>query len=340
MKTALVTGATGMLGRAIMLRLLGEGHAVRALVRETSDVSIFTNRPVTLCTGSAGDYPALQEAVAGVDWVFHAAGYVSREAPFTAAGKAPLPEPYRRINVQFTKDLLAFSQAAGVQRFIFASSASVYGLNVPIPTPEEALTRPGSHYGRSKLMAENVIQQGRVPFTIIRPAVIYGPGDRHFLPSVLQLARLPVVMLVNGGNTLLDCIYVDDVAALMVTAAANAGAAGHIYNAGSGEATSLIDLLAAYQKVTGRRPRVIPLPAGGLRSFVRVTGPLLRPLLASLSAETTSLLTPHGIDMLTNNYYLDMSRAAEALDFRPVYSLTAGLQAYFANVQVDPQSSE
>lgn len=331
MEIALVTGATGMLGQAVVSRLLAGGYPVRALVRETSDVSVFQNRPVTLCYGAAGDYAALQEAVGGVDWVFHTAGYLSREAPFTDAGETPLPEPYRRINVQFTKDLLAFSAAAGVQRFIHAGSASVYPLDAPLPTPEDAPTRPGSHYGRSKLMAEKVIQQGPVPYTIIRASVIYGPGDRHFLPSVLRLARLPVITLIDGGKTLLDIIFVDDVAGLMIHAAESESAVNRIYNAGSGKPTTLLDLLHAYREVTGRRPRVISLPAGALRRLARIAGPFVGgPLVALVAPEASSFLTPHGIDMLTNSYYLDMRRAAEELGFRPAYSLAAGLRAYFA----------
>jgi NADH dehydrogenase len=168
-----------------------------------------------------------------------------------------------------------------VRRFVYASSASVYALEVPVPTPEDAPLRPESHYGRSKLLAEQAIATAGVPFNIVRPSVIYGPGDRYFTPAALRLLRLPLLPLVNGGRTLLDLIYVQDVAEFLWQVAQAEVATGRVYNAGPGVPTSLRDLAAAYQALTGRGPTILPVPAGVPSWSVRWLGPPLRPVLAA-----------------------------------------------------------
>ncbi len=155
----------------------------------------------------------------GVNVVFHLAAYLTVNAPFGADSGDPAEwERYKRINVDFTEALLEAARAEGVEHFVYVSSNSVYDLHAPIPTPEGAALKPGSLYGRSKVMAEGLVQAAQdegLPTTIVRPAVIYGPGDRYFTPAALKLARMPLLPLVNGGRTLFDMVYVADVVELL-----------------------------------------------------------------------------------------------------------------------------
>ena len=335
MMRALVTGATGLLGRCLTALLLEKGVAVRAFVRPTSDVRRLTAEGVELIVGnavdvvgdasgeSAGDKDIIARAVDDVDLLFHLAGYLTAGAPF---GAGEDDARYQIVNVAFTRRLLDAAQAAGVRRFLFASSSSVYARDAPVPTPETAPLRPYSAYGRSKLAAEEHVrafQEQSLATTTVRPAVIYGPGDRYFTPTALQLARLPLLPLVDGGRRLFDLVYVRDVAELMWRAACSPAAAGRTYNAGPGTPTTLRDLVRAYRKLTGRGPRIVPVAP----SWARRGSRLVRPLLARLAAGAEAALTPAGIDLMSCDLHLDMTRAARELDFRPDYSLEQGLAA-------------
>jgi nucleoside-diphosphate-sugar epimerase len=310
-----------MLGGRLAERLHAQGVTIRAYARPTSDVSRLKALPAQVVWGDAADLDAIQRAVDGVDWVFHIAAYVTNIGPFMAESDSPL---YQTVNVDFTRHLLEAGQRAGIRRFIFASSSSVYDRGVPVPTPEDALLRPGSVYGRSKLEAETLVrafQEKGVPGTIVRPGAIYGPGDRHFLPIVLRLARLPAVLLIEGGRNLLDLSHVDDVADLMIRAARRDAAANRVYNAGPGEAHSIRDLVSAYRSLTGRGPRVIPI---SLDVAVRSAW-LARWLVSFVYQDIAPMLTPSGFRLISLDMHLDTTRARRELDFVPAYNLERGL---------------
>lgn len=318
---ALVTGASGMLGRHLVHVLLEAGLSVRAFVRNDSDVQHLTASGVQLCYGDAVDVPAMRRAVRDVDLVFHLAAHLTAGAPFGAGDDSSL---YHTVNVAFTEHLLAAAHKCGVSRFVFASSSSVYAPQAPVPTPEEAPLRPTSAYGRSKVAAERRVrayQERGLSTVIVRPAVIYGPGDRYFTPAALQLARLPLLPLVGGGRTLFDVVYARDVARLMYCAAQSGAATGAVYNAGSGRPTTLRDLVAAYRRLTGRNPRIVSLAP----AVARIVGPVARPFLARLAPGAEAALTPEGITLMTRDMHLEMSRAAEALGYRPRFTLQEGL---------------
>jgi dihydroflavonol-4-reductase len=220
MTHALVTGATGLLGRHLVDVLVDAGVSVRALVRSSSDTRHLQSRGVALVEGDATDQASLHRATTAMDLVFHVAGYLTAGSPFGANDKASAEEweLYRAINVDFTEAMLDASLHAGCGRFIFVSSSSVYSLEAPVPTPEDAPLQPFSVYGRSKLLAEEKVrtyQEKGLASTIIRPPITYGPGDRYFTPMVLRLARLPILPLINGGRNSVDLVFAGDVAELM-----------------------------------------------------------------------------------------------------------------------------
>lgn len=320
----LVTGATGLLGRHMVDVLDADGASIRVFARPSSDVRPLqsSSRNLDIVRGTVEDGESIRRAVAGVECVVHLAGHLSAAAPFSTNGDSPL---YQRINVEFTTNLLSEASAAGVHRFVFASSSSVYDAAVPVPTPEDAPLNPESAYGRSKLAAETRVMawhERGMATTIVRPALIYGPGDRHFIPLALGLARLPILPLVNGGRTLFDMIYARDVAELMWRAVQANADGCRIYNAGPGEPTTLEDLVAAFRRLTGRGPRIVPVTS----AMVRRSRLVARPLVARLAPGAEVTLSPRGIELMSLDLFLDMSRAANELGFRPRFSLEEGLR--------------
>lgn len=324
---ALITGASGMLGRHTVAYLNQKDVRVRAFVRRQSDVAHLESAGVTLVYGDATDVQALRQAVQGVDFVFHLAGYLTVSAPFGADDDSPL---YQIVNIDFTEHLLLAALENDVSRFLFASSNSVYALDAPVPTPEDASLAPVSAYGRSKLGAEALVrnyQKQGLPTTIVRPCVIYGPGDRYFTPTALQLARLPLLPLVNGGETLFDMVYARDVARLLWHAAIAEQAVGRVYNAGPGRPTTLRQLVAAYRRLTGSGPRIVPVSDKMTSSGVaRRFAPLARPFISRLAAGAEAALTPAGLALMSQDMHLDMRRAEKELGYQPKYTLEEGLR--------------
>lgn len=320
----LITGATGLLGRHMLDVLRADGVSVRIFARPSSDVRPLqmSSQSLDIIRGTLEDGESIRRAVAGVEYIFHLAGHLSAAAPFSTNGGSPL---YQRVNVDFTSHLLAEAAAAGVRHFVFASSSSVYDAAVLVPTPEDAPLGPESAYGRSKLAAETKVMEWHergMATTIVRPALIYGPGDRHFMPLALSLARLPLLPLVNGGRTLFDMVYARDVAELMWRAAQANTDGCRIYNAGPGSPTTLEDLVTAFHNLTGRGPRIVPVSSTMVRRFRW----LARPLAARLAPGAEVALSPRGIELMSLDLFLDMSRAADELGYRPRFSLEEGLQ--------------
>ena len=323
---ALVTGATGMLGRHLVDVLVQAGAAVRACVRSSSDTRHLESCGVELVYGDAGSREALEQAAQGIDFLFHAAGYLTVASPFGADNGSTNGEwsRYQAVNVDFTADLLEAALRAEVGRFLFVSSSSVYSPAADVPTAEDAPLGPSSKYGRSKLMAEGKVRayQARgLATTIVRPPIIYGPEDRYFTPLALRLARMPLLPLVNGGNNLMDLVCVVDVADLLWRAATCDAAVGREYNAGPGRPATLRDLVHAYKRVTGKGPVIVPVLPGVARHTAWLSRAVTRPFLP----EIASALTPEGIALMSRDLHLDMSRADEELDFRPQFDLERGL---------------
>ena len=312
---ALVTGASGMIGAAIVDALLARGHSVRALVRASAKVDPLLLKGVDLVVGDLGDAESLRQAVQGVDAVFHAAAALGFQA--TAAVMDD-------VNVGGTERLLAASRAAGVGRFVYISSVAVYGPHEP-PIDEATPQQPSDPYGRSKQAAEAAVMRAYaqgLPTVILRPCIVYGAGDRYFLPTVLQLTRLPIVPLPDGGDTLIELVYVTDLAEAALQAATRAQAVGQAYNITDGRPTTLRDIIETYALLTGHGPRIVSLD---LDRLVRLSG-ALREALLPLAPRVAYLLDTDRLANLRHDIHYDIAKAERELGYAPQIGLYEGLR--------------
>jgi nucleoside-diphosphate-sugar epimerase len=245
----LLTGGSGFLGSYVAEQLDALGHTVRALVRPRSDCKILkTLRNIELAAGFIEDRASLDQAMRGVDAVVHVAGLV----------KARRPQDFFLVNTQGTRNLLAAAeaQAPGLHRFVYVSSLAAVGPSSDgKPVGDDAPARPVTHYGRSKLEAEQAVLEAkdRLPVTIIRPPLIYGPRDRETLAFFTAVSRGVLPVLGDGRNTL-SVIYGEDCAAAVVKAATTDGApSGRTYFVDDGSVYVWRDALAEVEKALGRR---------------------------------------------------------------------------------------
>jgi nucleoside-diphosphate-sugar epimerase len=204
----LVTGATGFVGPVLIDQLVSQGHETTALVRKTSNTGLLP-RSVKLVEGDMLDVSSLENAVKGKDAVVHLA------ANFDFYPKDV--ELLYRINVGGTRSLLNSCVGAGVKRFVYCSTAEVFGSIKNPPADEETELRPQYHYTRSKVMAEAIVRQATertgMEHVILRPTGIVGPGDTYigFLcMKAISNGTIPVIP--GSGMKHITFIHVDDVA--------------------------------------------------------------------------------------------------------------------------------
>jgi 2-alkyl-3-oxoalkanoate reductase len=230
--TALVTGATGLVGTHVVQRLVRDGWDVRALVRDVARAGALSHAGAILATGDILEPTSFALAARGCDVVFHTAAAVTPHGGW---------EAYERPNVDGTRNAIA-AAASAKARLVHVSSVAVYGRasrfrgdgqrtdeDTPLPPiPEHAF------YARSKRASEALVLQahrdGRVWATAVRPDVIYGRLDRQFVPRMARMLKRGVAPLVGGGRSTLAIVHADNVADGMVRAAVTDGAGGRAYN--------------------------------------------------------------------------------------------------------------
>ena len=257
MPRALVTGATGFVGRALTARLIAEGWEVAALVRDPARLPAGVEGIVFDLAGP--DRPPIDRPY---DAVFHLAAQLP----------APDVTSYTEFNVELTGDLLDAAWRAGVGRFVYMSSISVIGTPEVLPVREDHPIAPNNPYSMSKYCAENICvtsHAGGQPVVSLRLTSPYGPGmaEGTVLPIFVDRALRGEQLRWHGeGSRAQDFVHVDDVAAGCI-AAATASAPGPLYNLASGTATTMRALAEMIADETGATAAASgqPDPQDGVR---------------------------------------------------------------------------
>ncbi len=259
----LVTGGGGFLGRAIVERMLAEGHSVRSFARGIYQA--LEAQGVECVRGDAVDPKAARAAVRDVDLVFHTAA---------KAGVWGSRKEYWSANVEGTRVLLEASRAAGVSRFVFTSSPSVCFDGRDHPRAQNDLPyarRFRSSYSASKAEAERAVLAANDPHAMstcaLRPHLIIGPRDPHLLPRLIERARARRLYVVGDGTNEVSLTWIDNAAEAHVRAGLalvpGARHAGRAYFIAQEEPVRLWewirDLLAALDLPPLRRR--VPVPA-------------------------------------------------------------------------------
>ena len=252
----LVTGGAGFIGSHIVRTLLGQGESVRVLdnfstgKRENLEglAGQFSGDRFEVIEGDLRDASQVQEAVRGVEIIFHEGAFVSVPQSMQE------PQACFDVNITGTSRLLDTARAAGVRRVVLASSAAVYGESDALPLVEETLPQPVSPYAVSKrvkeMYAELFTNSFGLEVVALRYFNVYGPRQRPdsmYAAAVPIFARRlldgkPVTVYGDGGQTR-DLINVRDVVRANLIASEHPGAPGKIFNVCTGIETRLLDLL-------------------------------------------------------------------------------------------------
>ena len=263
--TILVTGASGFVGRPLVGALVRAGYAVRAATRKQA-ASFPAGVARVLVPDFAG--PVSWDAVVrGIDVIVHAAGLAH-------ADTSEIPETrFDRINRVATEDLCAAAARAGVKRIVFVSSVRAQiGPSAPQPLHETDEPRPTDAYGRSKLAAEAAVRACGVPFTILRPVVIYGPNARANIRSLVRLAALPFPLPFAGLTSRRSLLGVDNLISVVRFALANPATAGETFLVADPRPPTIREIFTMLRRAQGRQPGLIHVPPNLIRLGLAAVG--------------------------------------------------------------------
>jgi len=275
--TTLLTGGTGFVGSAVARALAARGHALRLMVRPSSDRRNIAGLDADIALGDLTDPASLTRAARGCRYVVHVAADYRYWVPN--------PQQMLSTNVDGTLAMMRAAQEAGVERIVYCSSVAALGLT-PDGSPADEATPVDesvlvSTYKRSKFYAERVVldlvRADRLPAVVVNPAAPVGPRDIKPTPTgkmIIDAANGAIPAYLDTG---LNIVHVDDVAEGHVLALEK-GRIGERYILG-GENFALKDLLALIAELTARRPPTIRLReqwvwplALAMEGFARVTG--------------------------------------------------------------------
>ena len=232
-----ITGGTGFVGSRLIDAAVADGYQVRALTRRPMEA----RSNVDWVLGALDQPAELDELVSGTDAVIHVAGVLSGR---TAAD-------FDRANVDGTQAMLSAAKAEGVSRFVHVSSLAAR-------EPQLSL------YGASKGKSEALVAASGLPFAIVRPPAVYGPGDKETL-ELFRMAKLGIVLLPPKGR--LSLIHVDDLVRLLLALAEPAAPGGQIIEPDDGRPSgwSHKELANALGTAVGRRNISLSVPSGLLK---------------------------------------------------------------------------
>jgi dihydroflavonol-4-reductase len=253
----LVTGASGFTGSVLVRRLVNMGLVVQAIARNSSNLESLKDLNIIWFRGDVYNPETVAAAVKGVAYIFHVA------AAFRVSGVSD--EVYRDVHVTSTKLLAnAALKEASFKRFVHVSTVGVHGHIEQPPADETAPFHPGDIYQETKAEAELWLHafaaEHALPYTVIRPAAIYGPGDTRLL-KLFKMAMRPFFVLLGNGKCLYHLIHVEDLVAAMILAATHPAAQGEAFICGNPECVTLEHMGRVVGEALGHKVRVLRVPA-------------------------------------------------------------------------------
>jgi UDP-glucose 4-epimerase len=258
-----VTGASGFIGRALVPALVTAGYQVRAAGRCLPSFAA----PIETATHSDLDAGVdWSPMLAGVDSVVHLAGIAH-----TGPG---VPEAqYDRVNHQATATLADAGRKAGVKRIVFVSSIRAQtGPRADHVLTEDDPPQPTDAYGRSKLAAETALALSGVDFTALRPALVYGPGVKGNLHTLIRLAALPVPLPFGAFTNRRSLLSVGNLVTAIAFVLGHAQSSGETYIVSDLQPVSLAQIVKALRVGMSRPPGLVSVPPRLIRLCLTMLG--------------------------------------------------------------------
>ena len=319
--TALVTGGSGFLGRAIIKMLLAKGVKVNVLCR--GNYPDLVDAGCKVIRGEVSDEAAVTEAAKDCTIVFH------------TAAKAGVAEPYseyERINYQGTLTVLKVCQALGISRLVYTSTPSVAIGEEAVRGGDESLPYPENHtayYPKTKTMAEKAVLVANGPklsTVSLRPHLMWGPGDNHLVPRLVRKARAGKMKFVGDGKNIVDTTFIDNAAEAHILAAealsADAACAGKAYFITNGEPTPIAEITNKLIACAGCAPVTATIPF----KVAYKLGAVIEWIYRTFKIKSEQPITPWMACELAHDHWFKIDAAERDFGYKPRISIEQGLK--------------
>jgi len=240
-----VTGATGFIGKRLVQKLIDKGENIMCVVRK--NIALEKNIPNLEFFYSDLNSPKLEKALKGADAIIHLAAAVSSDR-----------KKANRANIEGMKNILEAAKKNNVKRFVFLSSELA-------KYPEE------SYYGKTKLFGEKMLKESGLNFVILRPSIVFGPGDSKNLSALIRKIRsLPFAFVIGKGAYRFHPVFVDDLADAIIASVQKKEALGKTFEIG-GPGLSFREIVETILDEFQWKKRIIGLPKGLLLAIAFFT---------------------------------------------------------------------
>lgn len=317
-RSVLITGANGFIGSRLCLTFLRQGYKVIAGIRQTADRKLLDGLAVQYRYGDMTDPSTLPAMVADVDYIIHNAGIV----------KAKAREQFFHVNGQGSANLMAAvaQYNPNVQRVVYVSSQAVSGPSIHgRPVTEADEPHPVTTYGESKRAGEEatIAYKDSLNVVIIRPAGVYGPGDREVF-SFFQIANLRLRIYFGDTSRKVQMVHVDDLCEGIMKATVTETRSGSIYHIAEKQAYTIQELVDMMQTASGRSAITLRVSANLFRRIAAISERTARLFGA------TPMLTVEKCNELLDTWELDVSKAKDELRFESAIPFPKGAADTYA----------
>ena len=268
----LVTGGAGYIGSVLVDRLISEGHQVNVIDDLSNGFTDNVHKDAVFIEGSILDNNALSKALNGVEAVLHLAAKIRVEE-----GESN-PELYKKVNVDGTLNLLKLCKEKGIKKFVFASTAAVYGNPEDFPVTEKSIEAPVNVYGKTKLEIDNYLTQNAASFGISSISFrffnagggyknsagkwlrIKHAGATHLIPSILHSSDVKPLAIygkdwpTHDGTPVRDFIHISDLANALVKSLNFLDKPGNtVINLGTATGSTVLEVIQAAELSLNRK---------------------------------------------------------------------------------------
>lgn len=322
MKTLLISGATGFIGRHFVEHALEHGYSPIVLARKSSKTKYFEQKKVPVVILSFYDPEKLVEEI---KILIDTYGIIDNFIHIAGLTQSLKVSDFYNVNYQITKNLVdAFSNSTkNPPKFIFVSSIAALGPGDPYtfkPITEDQSPNPVTYYGKSKLMAEQYLKsQTHTPWIILRPTIVYGPHEKNFFNLVKSL-KMGFEIYVGSKKQMLSFIYVEDLVNIILKLC-ETKISQKDYNLCDGGSYSISNVNQVIKNALNVKTKSIVLPT----VFVRIIA-FFNELVSRFSTSSPIVNQNKVNEMVQLNWLCDNSKIKEDIEFKPKFNLQVGIK--------------